>query len=651
MQFSVESCSVIRPQTADGIVAYLSSNLIKGIGVQTAKAIVDRFGIFALDIIDNEPKRLLEVSGITEKKLASILEGYRESVGLRDIMTELAPYGVTPKKAEKILEAFGAQAVEIVKDNPYILCNIAGLGFKIVDEMARKNGISHNDANRIAQGIIYALSQSQQSGHLFLYSDELCKNAGMLLNISIADNAIQKLLLELVLDGRLREEEGRIYLPKNYIAERETAKLAKAMIGTVPINGDVDKIIAQAEKDCGITLADKQREAVKTAVTNKIAIITGGPGTGKTTVVKVVCAVYKKIFGGKIAFSAPTGRASRRLSESVGASSATLHSMLGLRKHSEDAFFQIEADLLVVDEVSMVDMSLAYLLFKNLNPRTKLLLVGDHHQLPSVGAGNVLRELLSCGAIPATKLDVVHRQALTSRININAHAILQNRGTKLMYGADFDFVDTKNPDEAAEYVKKLYCDSVKELKQNGQSFAADEVQILSPMRVKGRCGTDALNKEIQDALNPASADKSEVVVGFKRFRLHDKVMQTKNNNEISNGDTGRIRQITKDRNGNYEVLIDFGDGRKATYGAEEMATIDLAYATTIHKSQGSEYPVVIIPILNEAYVMLQRNLIYTAITRAKEKVIIVGQKEALFRAIHRVDVSKRNSILGQLVAS
>jgi len=220
-----------------------------------------------------------------------------------------------------------------------------------------------------------------------------------------------------------------------------------------------------------------------------------------------------------------------------------------------------------------------------------------------------------------------------------------------MYGADFDFVDTKNPDEAAEYVKKLYCDSVKKLKQNGQSFAADEVQILSPMRVKGRCGTDALNKEIQDALNPASTDKPEVVVGFKRFRLHDKVMQTKNNNEISNGDIGRIRQITKDRNGNYEVLIDFGDGRKAIYGAEEMATIDLAYATTIHKSQGSEYPVVIIPILNEVYVMLQRNLIYIAITRAKEKVIIVGQKEALFKAIHRVDVSKRNSILGQLVAS
>ena len=279
MQLSVESCAIIRPKTAEGIIAYLSSSLIKGIGDKTARAIVDRFGIHALNIIDNEPKRLLEVPGITEMKLASIMEGYKESVGLRDIMTELAPYGVTPKKAEKILEAFGAQAVELVKANPYILCNIAGLGFKTIDEMARKNGISHNDTHRIAQGIIYALSQSQQSGHLFLPSDELCKCAGMLLSIGITDNMIQKQLLALVLERRLHEEAGRIYLPKNYIAERETAKLAKAMIGPVSVKNDVDKIIAQAESDCGITLADMQRVAVKMAVTNNISIITGGPGT------------------------------------------------------------------------------------------------------------------------------------------------------------------------------------------------------------------------------------------------------------------------------------------------------------------------------------------------------------------------------------
>jgi len=649
-QLSIESYSIIRPKIAEGIIAYLAFDLIKGIGDKTAKAIVDRFGIFSLDIIDNEPKRLLEVPGITEKKLTSIMESYKESVGLRDIMTELAPYGMTPKKAEKIFEAYGAQAVEIVKDNPYVLCDIAGFGFKTVDEMARKNGISIDDTHRIAQGTIYTLSQSQQSGHLFLHSDELCKNAAILLSIGTADNAIQKEMLNLVLSGRLREENRRVYLPKNFIAEHETALLAKAMIRSVPVKSNVDKIISQAENACGITLADKQREAVKMAVSNNISIITGGPGTGKTTVVKVILAVYKKMFGGSVAFAAPTGRASRRLSESVGADAATLHSTLGLREDSDVANNSVEADLLVVDEASMVDMNLAYMLFKNMKPSTKLLLVGDANQLPSVGAGNVLRELLQCGAIPITKLNIVHRQAKNSRINLNAHAILKNKGAGLMYGADFEFVDIKNPNEAAEYVKKLYCDSVRQLRSSGITNAADEIQILSPLRIKGVCGVNALNKDIQNILNPASANKPEIVVNLKRFRLLDKVMQTENNGDISNGDIGRIRYIEKDRNGGYEVLIDFGDGRKAVYGPEEMNSIDLAYATTIHKSQGSEYPVVIIPILNEAYIMLQRNLIYTAITRAREKVIIVGQREAFFRAIHKVDVVMRNSVLGKLIA-
>ena len=651
-QLSVENCTIARPKTSEGIIAYLSSDLIKGIGDKTARAIVDRFGEQTLDIIDKTPECLLEVPGITERKLDSIMEGYRESVGLREIMTALAAYGVTPKKAEKIFEAYGAQAAEIVKANPYILCNIHGFGFKTVDEMAQKNGIPLNSPQRIAEGIIYTLGQSQQSGHLFLRSEELCKDAAKLLGISaLVNTGIQKLLLDLILEGRLREEDGRIYLPKNYIAERETARLAKAMIRPVPITGDVSKIISQAERACGITLADMQREAVEMAVTNNIAIITGGPGTGKTTVVKVIFAVYQRIFGGSVAFAAPTGRASRRLAESVDAEAATLHKTLGLTENSEDANNLVEVDLLVVDETSMMDMSLAYQLFKNLNPSTKLLLVGDDNQLPSVGAGNVLRELLKSEAIPVTKLTVVHRQAQNSRINTNAHAILLNKGAGLMYGPDFVFVNAQGSEEAAEHVKKLYYDYVRQPKDNGKSYGADGVQILSPMRVKGKCGTDTLNKEIQETLNPASAGRPEIVVGFKKFRLFDKVMQTKNNGDISNGDIGRIRAVEKGRNGDYEVQIDFGGGRRAIYGPEEMASIDLAYATTIHKSQGSEYPIVIIPILKEAYIMLQRNLIYTAITRAKEQVIIVGQKEAFFMAIHKAEVASRNTVLGQLIAS
>jgi len=651
LQLSVENCNVTRPKTTEGIASYLSSDLIKGIGEKTASAIVERFGEQTLELLDKSPRRLLEVPGITEKKLASIMEGYIQSVSLRDIMTELSSYGVSPKKAEKIFEIYGAQSVEIMKANPYTLCKIPGFGFKTVDVMALRNGMAINSPLRIAEGIVYALGRSQQSGHLFLHRDDLCLESGKLLGISIAENTvIQDVLLDLILKERLQEDTGRIYLPKNYTAERETARLAKAMIKAMPVSGDITKIILQAEKICGISLDDIQREAVRMAVTNNISIITGGPGTGKTTVVKVIVAVYNAINGGSLAFAAPTGRASRRLSESVNAKAATLHSILGLREESEHANNLVDADFLVVDEVSMMDMALAYQLFKNMRPSTKLLLVGDDNQLPSVGAGNVLRELLQSKAIPVTKLDIVHRQAHTSRINLNAHSILMNKGAGLQYGADFVFIDTKDSDAAAEYVKDIYYNSVRQRKENGKSYGADGVQILSPMRVKGKCGTDTLNKEIQAILNPVSDARPEIIVGFKRFRLYDKVMQTKNNGDISNGDIGRIRAIEKDETGAYEVLIDFGGGRKVVYGQEEMESIDLAYATTIHKSQGSEYPVVIIPILKEAYIMLQRNLIYTAITRAKEKVIIVGQREAFFTAIHRADVAKRNTVLGQLIA-
>ncbi|MCL2620279.1 MAG: AAA family ATPase [Defluviitaleaceae bacterium] len=746
-QFSVESCTVIRPKTAEGMIAYLSSDLIKGIGDKTARAIVEHFGEETLDIIDKTPARLLEVKVITKKKLDSIIEGYRASVGLRDIMTELASYGVTPKKAEKILEVFGVQAVELVKANPYVLCRVSGFGFKTVDVMARKNGTSLDDPNRIAEGIIYAMEQSQQSGHLFLSSDELCKDATKLLCIDIGvdgsngsytinsgsngvakvndsdcgsenvvssqsgdgnvvgsvgndsttqkgkihqGTTIQKVLLELVLEERLKEDSGRIYLPKNYVAERETARLARTMIRAIPVSriegvndlgdaGDIkgltdanegfESIITQAEKVCGIMLDDMQREAVRMVTTNNISIITGGPGTGKTTVVKVIVEVYRMIIGGRVAFAAPTGRASRRLSESVDADAATIHSTLGMRGESESSSNYIDTDFLVVDEVSMVDMSLAYQLFKNLNPSTKLLLVGDDNQLPSVGAGNVLRELLQSGIIPVTKLETVHRQAQTSRINLNAHSILTNKGVGLTYGPDFEFIEAYDSDIAAEYVMKLFYQSVRQLKPNGKPFGVDGVQILSPMRRKGKCGTNALNAEIQAILNPPSEDRPDVSVGFKKFRLFDKVMQTKNSGSISNGDIGRIRKIngslngrddtgtvgsknaSKDLRGDYEVHIDFGGGRIAVYDSDEMETIELAYATTIHKSQGSEYPIVIIPIINEAYIMLQRNLIYTAITRAKEKVILVGQREALFTAIRNTKAAQRNTVLGQLIAS
>ena len=651
MQLVVESSNITRPTTADGIVAYLSSDLIKGIGEVTARAIVARFGDQTLNIMDSTPERLLEVSGITQNKLADIMEGYNQSVGLRDIMTELSAYGVTPKKAEKILEYFGAQAVEIVKANPYELCKIPGFGFKTVDSMAQQKGVPNDDPQRLAEGIIYTLGQSQLSGHLFLPSEELCKETEKLFGANtVTYSIIEQRLYELVVDGRLDEDGGRIYLPANYLAERETARLAKKMIMPVSVRGDINKIIARAERSCGIVLDDIQRDAVKMAIENHISIITGGPGTGKTTVVKVITEVYSQVAGGYIAFAAPTGRASRRLAESVGAEAATLHSTLGIRESTQSANNIVDADFLVVDEVSMMDMALAYQLFKNLDPSTKLLLVGDDNQLPSVGAGNVLRELLQSGAIPVTKLDIVHRQAQTSRINLNAHSILKNKGAGLLYGPDFEFVEVQDADIAADYVISRYIGAVTARMSNGKSYGADRVQILSPMRVRGKCGTDALNKAIQEKLNPASSGRPDVAIGFKYFRQYDKVMQTRNIGEISNGDIGRIRNIVKGRNGECEVSIDFGGGRTAVYDQSDMASIELAYATTIHKSQGSEYPIVIIPITKEAYIMLQCNLVYTAITRATETVIIVGQKQAFFTAINKTEVAKRNTVLGELLA-
>jgi len=694
LQLKAVSCNVLRPKAEEGIVSYLGSGLIKGIGPATAQAIVDKFGVSTLDIIDDSPRRLLEVRGISESKYQTIVETYNNSMGLRDVMTGLADYGVTPKKGEKILAAFGVNATEAVKENPYILCKIQGFGFITVDNMAKAKGFAPDNPMRIKEGVIYTLHEAQRRGHLFLLSDELASEASKLLMLngttkkskskdskateSTSNNSssngvclIKRTILELVLETRLQENNGRIYLPHNYLAEHETAKLVRAMIDHAPIvKGGKEainlvlKVIQNTESLHETTLAAKQRDAVLSAVTNNFTIITGGPGTGKTTVVKALVAVYKKLYAlisskqsksPNIAFAAPTGRASRRLSESVGYEATTLHSVLGIGIDNDGNGIAkgkkvIEADLLIVDECSMVDMQLAFQLFKALRPTTRLVMVGDYNQLPSVGAGNVFRELILCGEIPVTKLDVVHRQAQTSRINLNAHLILEGE-TSLLYGAsDFDFVPVETAVEAATMAKTLFYQHIKQVNHlTGKPYGANNVQILSPMRSKGRCSVYELNTEIQEAINPKSDDCKEVVVGSRPFRLYDKVMETKNRDAVSNGDVGRIRKI--ERNGDdYTVSIDFGGEKHVPYTLDEMVSIDLAYATTIHKSMGSEYPIVIIPILSEAYILLQRNLIYTAITRAKAKVILVGQMKYLFAAIHKSDTAARNTVLGELVS-
>ena len=658
LQFAVSSFSVSQPKTTDGIAAYLASDLIKGIGDVTAKAIVDKFGLETLGIIEKEPMRLLEISGITEGKLEKILATYSESTGLRDIVAALSVYGVTPKKAAKIQDTFGAQAVDIVETKPYSLCRIHGFGFKTVDAIALNKGIAANDSGRVQEGLMYALNQSQQLGHMFMHSNTLCADALKLLDpkgtFGVTLTQLETELFQLVQDHRLQEEDGRIYLNKNYKAEVEAAKLAAAMIEPMPVDADVHKLIDEVQKDLGIDLAEKQAAGVAMCLTNRFSIITGGPGTGKTTVIKSLLRSYSKLAletikagkpssGGGVLLTAPTGRASRRLAESTGFLAQTLHSALGVMADSppDAETKQITADLVVVDESSMVDGVLAWQLLKSLKPSAQLLLVGDYNQLPSVGAGNVFRELIECGEVPVTVLDTVYRQANTSRIHLNAHSILQNTA-KLLYGSDFVFDDKADAEQTAERVKETF---LREVKEHG----LERVQVLSPLRARNACGVDKLNKELQELINPKVTGKPEMIVGYNRFRVGDKVMQMRNKDEVTNGDVGFVKAISKTAGSEPTCDIDFGDGRIISYPVEDMENVDLAYATTIHKSQGSEYDVVIMPMLMGFYVMLQRNLVYTAITRAKKKLIGVGEKKALFMAIHASKITERNTVLGKLI--
>jgi len=633
--FKVKSCTVARPKTVEGIKAYLSSNLIKGIGPQTAEQIINKFGVQSLDVLEKNPRLLLNIPGITEDKLQQIVTGFNNSSATREIMTALAGYDVTPKKAEKILAFYGAQAVEIVKDNPYALCSIHGFGFKTIDKMAQKAGVEVNDSMRIKEGIMFTLSSSQQLGHLFLMKHEICIDSLKLLG-EVDTKLVDKELLALVVNKRIVKDGDNYYLPKNYQAETETAKLIKKLIKHHPVQ-NTDAAIAEAEKVAGINLANNQRNAIKMALSSNFSIITGGPGTGKTTVIKALVHAYKLTGGGKVAFAAPTGRASRRLSESVGEKASTLHSALGITVDNTEAKTSIEADFLVVDETSMIDMALAYQLFKNIS--CKLVFVGDVAQLPSVGAGNVLRELINSKQIPVTRLNVVQRQAATSRINLNAMDILKNN-TNLAYGQDFIFIESD--EDISDVVQKVFFEEIRQLKPNGKAYGVDGVQILCPMRQKLKTSAELLNKEIQSSLNPKS-NNEEISVGFNTFRRYDKVMQTRNNGDVSNGDIGRIMMIEKGI-----CTIKFGDV-VVEYTSEDMESMVLAYATTIHKSQGSEYPVVIIPMHFSSFIMLKRNLIYTAITRAKSKVILIGQKKALFTAIHTADTARRNTVLGSLL--
>ena len=584
LRFEVEHWKEILPSTVQGIRAYLASRSLKCIGEKTADAIVERFGDRSLEVLEHEPERLLEIRGITEERLEEIKTGYMESRVMRELLLLLAPLKVTPNTALKILGHFGMKGVELLRESLFRLCEVPGFGFRRVDEIVRNSG-------------------------------------------------------------------GNIYLPHVYKQECETALKVAQMALHVPEPVNLTPVMEHVRNRLGITLSQRQAEGVEMVFRHNLSIITGGPGTGKSTILRAVVEAYRMLYPERrTALAAPTGKASRRMAETTGVEDAqTLHSLLKL--HGDDSGQNkkqpLEAGLLIVDETSMVDMWLAHQLFTRLPSDTKVLLVGDADQLESVGAGNVFQELIESGIVPVTVLDQIFRQAEDSRIAYNARFINEGNG-ELYYGPDFSFIPATDQEEAAEIVCRLY-------KEEAARVGVQQLQILSPYRKNGEASSQNLNEMIREEINPEMEGKPEMAYGGRVFRLRDRVIQLKNNSKmvlynrqgdiigkgVFNGDAGFVREIRPDT-----VIINF-DGRYAKYPLDSLEELELSYAMTIHRAQGSEYDTVIIPLLMAHWNLLTRNLLYTAVTRAKGRVLLVGQKKALFTAISKTRKGKRNTLLAE----
>ena len=660
-QFQVSVWHEQVPPTIEGILGYLSSGLLKGIGPKTAGEIVQRFGTDSLNVIERHPERLLEVKGITEEKLEEIKAGYAESTAIRDLMTVLSPFKLTPKTAMKIYEHFGPDGAALLRQSFYQLCQIPGFGFKRVDAIVRKSGGDLHDPMRVQGALFYALEKSRtERGHLYMEAEKLLGETLTLLNEQIpqADMRISRdeaarELVTAIKANVVVSKKGNIYLPHVFSQENETAHKVVEMLLETPEPVLLAPVMERIRDKLGISLSPRQYEGVEMAFRHNLSIITGGPGTGKSTILKAVIEAYRVLYpGNTIALGAPTGKASRRMAETTGIENAqTLHSLLKL--HGEDAGWQekreLNADFLIVDEASMIDLWLAPQLFSRLKKGTKLLIVGDADQLESVGAGSVFRELIQSGLVPVTVLDQIFRQGSDSLIPCNAKFIKEGSGN-LNYGRDFTFTEALSQEETAALIQVLYRGALRHTPM-------EQVQILTPYRSTGAASANHLNAAIQEEVNPPALEKPELSNGGRLFRLGDRVMQVKNDYDIAlydrdgeqiaagvfNGEVGIVSNVQPGT-----LTVNF-DGRYADYPLESLGELELAYATTIHKSQGSEYDTVIVPMLPAHKILLSRNLFYTAVTRAKRRVILVGMKQAVYMAVSKCGTGKRNTLLGERV--
>ena len=667
-QIKVQGVEIEKPTTLSGIEKYLSSGMVKGIGPATAKILVKAFGEETLDVLYATPEKLLDVPGIGPKRAKMIMDSYAEQAQQREAMVFLQSYGVTPALAVKIFKQYGDNVQQVIRKNPYRLVDdVEGVGFKTADKIAASLGVSQDSEYRIAAGLKFTLSEATAgAGHCYLPRAELVSAAQRLLgnDEESVDHVLDTLILSHEVSAQmLPDEEGNpvvaVYLPRTYRSEVEVARRLQEMLDAMPDSQslETDHQIAQLEALEGITFHEQQKQAIRTAVQSGMCVITGGPGTGKTTIIK--CIIRLLGMQGEIALAAPTGRAAKRMSEACGMEAKTIHRLLEYGGEEGDFARSpdnpLEMDTLIIDEMSMVDIFLMRSLLRALTPGMRLIMVGDSDQLPSVGAGNVLHDILKSGVVPSVQLTEIYRQDEKSMIVYNAHRINHGEAPRLnAKGSDFFFERAASPVDAARRIVKLCAERL-------PGFTGldpvRQMQVLSPTK-KGDCGVWMLNQMLQAQFNPPAPGKHERTRGDTTFREGDKVMQTRNNYQLEwkkegvfgwedgagvfNGDIGFVTGIDPEER---TVTVVFDDEREATYEGGDIDDLELAYCVSVHKSQGSEFPVVVMPAVGGPPMLLTRNLLYTAVTRARRLVMLVGREAAIDQMIANTNTRKRYSAL------
>lgn len=658
-QLAVDQWERQIPATEEGLKRYLSSGLIKGIGPVTADRLVDHFGLDTLDIMENEPHRLREIEGIGAKKAAGILKSYSQYKDIQDVLVFLQGYGVGVGQAMRLFRRYGRDTIKQVQDNPYRMAeDVFGIGFKTADKIARQLGLPEDAPERVQAAITYSLSRAAEQGHVFLPREVLFERIKELLDIS--EEVLKEVFLEeqlslMVEQKRLFREDQEcgevVYYAPFYQAEQGSARLVLQLRRLARHYTDLEIIQALGKiKNDSSHLTEEQLEVLKQALQNGVLVVTGGPGTGKTTTIKALLNIFQLIKQ-KVLLAAPTGRAAKRVTEATGDEAFTIHRLLEY-SYTEGEGFRfirnennpVDAQVVIIDEASMVDLMLMYNLLKALPPGCRLIMVGDVDQLPAVGAGNVLKDLINSGNIPCFRLNYIFRQARESMIIVNAHRVNQGEMPYLnLKNKDFFFIHEEDPECAAQLVVQLCRER---LPNYGPFDPLLDIQVLTPMR-KTAAGVDRLNLLLQQALNPHARNKMEAASKGTNFRLGDKVMQIRNNyqKEVFNGDIGLVTAIDREE---AELIVTFRDllqPRPVVYDFTELDELVLSYAVSVHKSQGSEYPVIIMPVLTQHYMLLQRNLLYTGITRARKLAVLVGSKKALAIAVRNNRAEERYSFL------